>query len=211
MDSMDSQLLPIFPLALVLLPGMPLPLHIFEERYKELMADILPDNREFGIVYAKEEGIVNIGCTATVQKVVRRYEDGRLDVLASGQRRFEIDSLNEDKSYLRAEVEYFDDEIEEDVPRDLKNKALLAFGQLKGDEESSTFQAAAQNPRLSFQIARLVKDLDERQTVLALRSESERLEHLVRVVPAYLDQQEKIALAKRVGPLNGHAKHVVTS
>jgi len=208
---MDPQLLPIFPLSLVLLPGMPLPLHIFEDRYKEMMADVLPDNREFGIVFAKDEGIVNIGCTATVQKVVRRYEDGRLDLLAIGQRRFQIDSLNEDKSYLRAEVEYFDDDEEEDVPRDLKEKALLAFGQLREDEEPSTFQAAARNPRLSFQIARLVKDLDERQTVLTLRSENERLEHLVRVVPGYLAQQEKIALAKRVGPLNGHAKHVLTS
>ncbi|MFL6447264.1 MAG: LON peptidase substrate-binding domain-containing protein [Bryobacteraceae bacterium] len=208
---MDPQLLPIFPLSLVLLPGMPLPLHIFEERYKALMADVLPANREFGIVFAKEEGIVNIGCTATVQKVVRRYEDGRLDLLASGQRRFEIDSLNEDKPYLQAEVEYFDDEAEEDVPRELKEKALLAFGQLRGEEEPSVSQAAANNPRLSFQIARLVKDLDERQTVLALRSENERLEHLVRLVPGYLAQQEKIALAKRVGPLNGHAKHVVTS
>jgi len=210
-EDMDPQLLPIFPLSLVLLPGMPLPLHIFEDRYKEMMADVLPAGREFGIVFAKDEGIVNIGCTATVQKVVRRYEDGRLDLLATGQRRFQIDSLNEDKSYLRAEVEYFDDDEEEEVPRDLKEKALLAFGQLKGDEEPSTFQAAARNPRLSFQIARLVKDLDERQTVLTLRSENERLEHLVRVVPGYLAQQEKIALAKRVGPLNGHAKHVVTS
>jgi Lon protease-like protein len=208
---MDSQLLPIFPLSLVLLPGMPLPLHIFEDRYKEMMADVLPENREFGIVFAKDEGIVNIGCTATIQKVVRRYEDGRLDLLAAGHRRFQIESLNEDKSYLRAEVEYFDDDEEEDIPRDLKEKALLAFGQLRGDEEPSGLQAAARNPRLSFQMARLVKDLDERQTVLSLRSENERLEHLVRVVPGYLAQQEKIALAKRVGPLNGHAKHVVTS
>lgn len=209
---MDSQLLPIFPLSLVLLPGMPLPLHVFEDRYKEMMADVLPENLEFGIVLAKDEGIVNIGCTATVQKVVRRYEDGRLDVLASGQRRFEIDALNEDKPYLRAEVEFFDDEVEEDVPRDLKEKALLVFGQLRGDEEASpSFQALAKNPRLSFQIARLVKDFDERQTVLTLRSESERLEHLVKVVPGYIAQQEKIALAKRVAPLNGHAKHVVTS
>jgi Lon protease-like protein len=210
-EGMNSQLLPIFPLPLVLLPGMPLPLHVFEDRYKEMMADILPDNREFGIVFAKDEGIVNIGCTATVQKVVRRYEDGRLDLLASGQRRFEIDSLNEDRTYLQAEVEYFDDEEEENIPRDLKEKALLAFGQLQGNEEPPNLQAPARSSRLSFQIARLVKDLDERQTVLALRSENERLEHLVRLVPSYLAQQEKIALAKRVAPLNGHAKHVVTS
>ncbi|MFL6415237.1 MAG: LON peptidase substrate-binding domain-containing protein [Bryobacteraceae bacterium] len=208
---MDSQLLPLFPLTLVLLPGMPLPLHIFEDRYKEMMADVIPDNREFGIVFAKDEGIVKIGCTATVQKVVRRYEDGSLDLLASGQRRFEIDSLNEDKSYLQAEVAYFDDDETEDVPGDLKERALVAFSQLSGGDESSAPQSPSINSRLSFQIARLVKDLDERQTVLGLRSENERLEHLVRVVPGYLAQQERITLAKRVGPLNGHAKHVVTS
>ncbi len=208
---MDSQLLPVFPLTLVLLPGMPLPLHIFEDRYKELMADVIPGNREFGIVLAKEEGIVKIGCTATVQKVVRRYEDGRLDVLASGQRRFEIDSLNEDKSYLQAEVAFFDDDEAEDVPSDLRERALLAFGQLSGSDEESSIPNPSVNFRLSFQIARLLKDLDERQTVLSLRSENERLEHLVRVVPGYLAQQERITLAKRVGPLNGHAKHVMTS
>jgi len=208
---MDSQLLPLFPLTLVLLPGMPLPLHIFEDRYKELMADVIPENREFGIVLAKDEGIVKIGCTATVQKVVRRYEDGRLDLLATGQRRFEIDSLNEDKSYLQAEVAFFDDEDDEDVSTDLRERALLAFSQLRGDEESSAIPNPSVSSRLSFQIARLVKDLDERQTVLSLRSESERLEHLVRLVPGYLAQQERITLAKRVGPLNGHAKHVMTS
>jgi len=193
------------------LPGMPLPLHVFEERYKEMMADVIPGNREFGIVLARDEGIVKIGCTATVQKVVRRYEDGRLDVLASGQRRFEIDSLNEDKSYLQAEVAFFDDDEAEDVPSDLRQRALLAFGQLSASDEESSIPSPSVNFRLSFQIARLVKDLDERQTVLSLRSENERLEHLVRVVPGYLEQQERITLAKRVGPLNGHAKHVMTS
>jgi Lon protease-like protein len=208
---MDSQLLPLFPLTLVLLPGMPLPLHVFEERYKEMMADVIPVNREFGIVLAKEEGIVKIGCSATVQKVVRRYEDGRLDLLASGQRRFEIDSLNEDKSYLQAEVAFFDDDEAEDVPSDLRERALLAFSQLNDSDEESAIPTPSANFRLSFQIARLLKDLDERQTVLSLRSENERLEHLVRVVPGYIAQQERITLAKRVGPLNGHAKHVMTS
>jgi Lon protease-like protein len=208
---MDSQLLPLFPLTLVLLPGMPLPLHVFEERYKEMMADVIPVNREFGIVLAKEEGIVKIGCSATVQKVVRRYEDGRLDLLASGQRRFEIDSLNEDKSYLQAEVAFFDDDEAEDVPSDLRERALLAFSQLNDSDEESAIPTPSTNFRLSFQIARLLKDLDERQTVLSLRSENERLEHLVRVVPGYIAQQERITLAKRVGPLNGHAKHVMTS
>src|SRR4051794_18464661 len=129
---MAAQLLPLFSLSLVLLPGMKLPLHIFEERYRELMADVIPQNQEFGIVLAKERGIVNIGCTATVQKVLHRYEDGRLDIVVAGRRRFEIESLDEEKSYLRAEIEFFDDEEEEEMEAspELKNKAMVAFRRL---------------------------------------------------------------------------------
>ena len=206
---MGTQLLPLFPLSLVLLPGMPLPLHIFEERYKEMMSDIIPVEGEFGVVLAKDDGIVNIGCTATVVNIVRKYPDGRLDLLAAGQRRFQIESLDEDKSYLRAEVEYFDDEDVNEVPPELRNKAAIALRRLMQIEHpegpSDAIESAA---RLSFQIAQLVSDLDKRQTVLSLRSEVERLEYLVRVVPDHITQRKYIALAKRVGPQNGHAKHI---
>ena len=207
---MALQLVPLFPLPLVLLPAMPLPLHIFEDRYKEMMGEIIASSEaghsesEFGVVLAKNEGIINIGCTASVQKVMRRYEDGRLDLLAMGRRRFRIAGINEDRSYLRAEVEFFEDVDLTEVPADLKARAgfahqkLLALEGRESDGASST--------RLSFQIARLLDDVEKRQTVLALRSEVERLEFLVRAVPEYVVQQERITLAKRVAPLNGHAK-----
>ncbi|HEY1215065.1 MAG TPA: hypothetical protein VGE93_15655 [Bryobacteraceae bacterium] len=63
-------------------------------------------------------------------------------------------------------------------------------------------------PQLSFQLAQFISDLDKRQTVLTLRSEVERLEYLVSILPSYLAQREKVVLAKRLAPLNGHAKHV---
>ena len=87
---MAPVLIPLFPLSLVLLPAMPLPLHIFEERYKQMMSEIIPKEGEFGVVLAKDEGTINIGCTASVRRVMRRYEDGRMDLLAIGQRRFRI-------------------------------------------------------------------------------------------------------------------------
>ena len=207
---MALQLVPLFPLPLVLLPAMPLPLHIFEERYKEMMGEIISASEsgsgdsEFGVVLAKDEGIINIGCTASVQKVMRRYEDGQLDLLAMGQRRFRIMGINEERSYLRAEVEFFEDVDLTEVSADLKARAsavhvkLLALEGRQADESSST--------RLSFQIAHLLDDLDKRQMMLALRSEVERLEFLVRAVPDYIVKQERITLAKRVAPLNGHAK-----
>src|SRR5204862_8160645 len=107
---MQQGLLPLFPLQVVLLPGSQLPLHIFEDRYKEMIGEVLRDKLEFGVVLASEKGIVNTGCTATVDRVLREYPDGRLDILTRGRRRFEILLLNEERSFLRGAVEFFDDD-----------------------------------------------------------------------------------------------------
>src|SRR5467141_509982 len=80
-STMQPGLLPLFPLQVVLLPGAQLPLHIFEDRYKEMMAEVIRDRLEFGVVLASEKGIVNTGCTATVDKVLRQYPDGRTSPL----------------------------------------------------------------------------------------------------------------------------------
>jgi ATP-dependent Lon protease len=207
---MSTQLLPLFPLSVVLLPATPLPLHIFEDRYKEMMGDVIPARDEFGIVLVKEEGIVNIGCTATVDRIFRRYPDGRLDLLAVGHRRFQVVSLNEEKAYLRAAVEYFNDEEATDVPAALRRKAIAAYERLRKVENPEVIiEPKLEGPQLSFQVAQFIADLDKRQTVLSLRSEVERLEFLVGFLPDYTLQRERIALAKRVAPLNGHPKRVV--
>jgi Lon protease-like protein len=211
---MGAQLLPLFPLSVVLVPGMSLPLHIFEERYKEMMGDLIPAEGEFGVVLAKDDGIVNIGCTATVANVVREYPDGRLDLVATGQRRFQIESLDEEKSYLRGAVEYFDDEDVTSASAELCRKAGAAYRQLihiEKPEAPSADSKLEPGARLSFRIAQFISDLDKRQTVLSLRSEVERLEYLVKIVPEYIIQRKQMALAKRVGPQNGHAKHVTSS
>ena len=71
---------------MVVFPRTPLPLHIFEERYKEMVGGAMRDNSEFGIVLAKDDGIVNAGCTVAVEKLLQKYPDGRMDVLTRGQR-----------------------------------------------------------------------------------------------------------------------------
>ncbi len=86
---MSELLLPLFPLDLVLLPGVPLPLHIFEPRYKEMIRECLDQKRPFGIVRAKDESFVNIGCTADIMNVLKTYPDGRMNILVEGQKRFE--------------------------------------------------------------------------------------------------------------------------
>src|SRR3954452_15477343 len=86
--NMAGRLLPLFPLSLVVFPRTRLPLHIFEERYKEMIGIAIREESEFGIVLAKDEGIVNAGCTVKVERVLHRYPDGRMDILTMGQRRF---------------------------------------------------------------------------------------------------------------------------
>lgn len=203
----ERELIPLFPLALVLLPAMPLPLHIFEDRYKEMMGDVIPANGEFGIVLAREGGIVNIGCTARVDRVVHRYPDGRLDILVVGQRRFVVDSLDDEKSYLRAQVEFFNDEDATEVPFDLRQRTRQAYRQLiELEEPDESAEPRFDLNRMSFQVAQFIADPDKRQTVLSLRSEIERLEFLVRIIPEYVAQRTRVAVANRVAPLNGHVK-----
>jgi Lon protease-like protein len=209
MGEMSAQLLPLFPLSVVLLPATPVPLHIFEDRYKEMMGEVIPAHGEFGVVLAKEDGIVNIGCTAVVERVLQRYPDGRLDIIAVGQRRFRVVSLDEERSYLRASVEYFNDEEAGEVPVDLRRKAIAECERLREIEKPSIIiEPRLEGAQLSFQLAQFISDLDKRQTVLSLRSEVERLQFLVNVLPEYIIQRERIMLAKRVAPLNGHAKHI---
>jgi Lon protease-like protein len=206
---MGTQLLPLFPLGVVLVPAMPLPLHIFEERYKELMNDIVPRSAEFGVVLAKQEGIANVGCTATVERIVSKYPDGRMDLIALGRRRFKVSSLEDGKPYLRAAVEFFEDEHELDPPANLRGRAVTAYRQLarlEGAEESEGEQIPS-DP-MSFQIAQLIFDLDKRLTILSLRSETERLQYIASVLPEYAAQRGQALTAKRLAPQNGHAKHV---
>lgn len=204
---MAALLLPLFPLPLVLFPSAPLPLHIFEDRYKQMIADVQHSNGEFGIVLAKEEGIVNIGCTATVDRILRRYPDGRLDLIAMGKRRFRIESLDQERAYLRAEVEYMADEDEDAAP-ELKLRAVAASEKLREVEPVEPNTAPSAGAQLSYQLGQHVADLDKRQTLLSLTSEPERLRYLISILPDYTVERERVLLAKRVAPRNGHAKHV---
>jgi Lon protease-like protein len=108
-----SSLLPIFPLELVLLPGVPLPLHIFEPRYKEMIAECLEQKKPFGVVRASSDGVADIGCTAEIMSTTRKYDDGRMDILTRGVDRFEVIQVNEDRSFLQAEISVVQDEDED--------------------------------------------------------------------------------------------------
>jgi Lon protease-like protein len=203
---MRPGLLPLFPLQVVVFPRTALPLHIFEERYKEMVGAVIESNSEFGVVLSKDDGIVNAGCTVSIEKVLKRYPDGRLDIVTRGCRRFEVIGLNEEKAYLQGEVEFFDDDEPGPAPLDLQEKALVQYRDLL---ESGELQNAADpvvsDHQLSFQLAQALDDLDFLHLLLRNRSESDRLRRLTAYLSSQVPKVRHTARVKKLAPLNGHS------
>lgn len=196
---MATDMLPLFPLAVVLLPHNELPLHIFEDRYKEMIGHALETATDFGVVLAADEGISVIGCTASIQEVTKRYPDGRLDIVTVGHRRFRIHSVDSEAPYLRGQVEFFEDE-EPAAPANLRER--LAQLALTLWPEGS-FESTA--PDLSFRVAADISDLGLRQQLLGSRSEADRVRRLLTFLPGYADRLLKISNLREAAPKNGHS------
>jgi Lon protease-like protein len=178
--SHPEQLLPLFPLDLVLLPHTNLPLHIFEPRYKEMIGDCLANGWEFGMLAVQGQSVENIGCTASITKVLQRFPNGEMDILVRGQRRFEISQLNDEKSYLRGRPQFFDDDLEEVPSSDLLERSMAVYDRLKELAKIGTLaiqdKPVSTDSQLSYRlIAGVPAELDWQQRLLELRSERERL------------------------------------
>lgn len=209
-NSSMSGLLPIFPLQLVVFPRIQVPLHIFEERYKEMVGEAISNSSEFGIVLAKDNGIVNAGCTVSVEKVITRYPDGRLDIMTRGVRRFEILSLDQERSFLRGEVEYFNDEDDEPVERDVKDKALESYRTLLDSGEAKGYDdPELDDPQLSFQLAQAIQDMDFQSLLLRDRSESSRLKKIAEFLKGYVPRIKHTSRMQELAPKNGFGHHPV--
>jgi Lon protease-like protein len=199
---MQPGLLPLFPLQVVLLPGAELPLHIFEDRYKEMIGEVIRDRLEFGVILANEKGIVNTGCTAMIDKVLREYPDGRMDIIARGRRRFEIVRLNDERTFLRGSVEFFDDDEDAPIAPEVRQRAI------DGYNEMSKESVDLDMPQLSFRLAQPVSDLGFRQSILISRSEADRMRQLADFFPIHNLRQKRIQHVKDVAPRNGHGRGV---
>jgi Lon protease-like protein len=193
-----SSLLPIFPLELVLLPGVPLPLHIFEPRYKEMIAECLEQKKPFGVVRASSHGVAEIGCTAEIMSVTKKYDDGRLDILTRGVERFEVIQVNEDRSFLQAEISVVQDEDEPDTPAaQMVTQAVrlhAEIAKLAGAEPTGPAEHAG---NLSFLLAgSLPLDLDFKQSLLSTLSEAKRLEAVIGYLEAVLPGLRRASKAR---------------
>jgi len=202
---MPKGMIPLFPLQLVVFPRVHIPLHIFENRYKEMVGEAIRDGSEFGIVLAREDGILGAGCTVKVEKVLEMYPDGRMDILTRGQRRFEIVSLNEERDYLRGEVEFFDDDDLAPVPAELRDAALANYRALSElDSARGHGDADLEDRQVSFQVAQAVPDVEFLARILRDRSESGRLRHFNQYLAEYLPRQRAIERMRELAPRNGH-------
>ncbi|HEV2470279.1 MAG TPA: LON peptidase substrate-binding domain-containing protein [Candidatus Sulfotelmatobacter sp.] len=197
-------LLPLFPLEVVLLPGTPLPLHIFEPRYKEMIAECLANDAPFGVVRAVEEGIADVGCTAEIVTVTKEYPDGRLDLIAEGRKRFEVLEVNQERSFLRAEVLMVPDEPGL-AEREEKVRAIQLHLEILSLAGAVQDLSAADQNQLSFYLAgSLPLDLDFKQKLLGMRSEVQRIQEVAAYLEGILPKLRRVARTRQKAGGNGH-------
>jgi len=200
-----NTLLPLFPLDVVLLPGTVLPLHVFEPRYKEMISECLDRNRPFGVVRGKGEELADIGCTATITAVTKRYDDGRMDIVTEGQQRFEVMHLNQERSFLQAEVLFLQDEAGGPTRQETE-QAMKLHGEIMTLAGAALEPSAAlEKGQLSFRLAgSLPLDLDFKQSLLAMKSEPERLQAIISFFEAILPTMRRTVHVRRKASGNGH-------
>jgi Lon protease-like protein len=192
----------LFPLRIVLVPRERVPLHIFEPRYKELIGECLASERELGLVYADDEGVRDVGTRAAVVEVLRRYPDGRLDVVVEGRERFRIVEGTEGRSFQTALVEPVPDDPDEPGERE-RERALASYRRVAEVAGVEAEDLEAAEP-LSFELAARVElPAPAKQDLLELRSERERLrlvtELLARAARTLEERRERQAGAAQNG------------
>ena len=213
--------LPLFPLPLVLFPGVPLPLHIFEERYRRLLADVRASNSLFGLSYFVPETsaedrpeVGHVGCATEVIDV-QPLPDGRSNIMTLGVVRYRVEEYVErGEPYLVARVEFFEDEEEDAaiVGRRAEEVAELfmriARAMRTANEERGALPELPQDDpeRLSFLVAAVVEmDADSKQRLLELRSTSTRLRRLHTLLAEAVASYEERAHTHELARGNGHA------
>ncbi len=197
---------PLFPLGLVALPHELVPLHIFEERYKTMIAQCLDEGREFGIVWAADEGLRPIGCAMEIAEVLERMDDGRLNILTRGTRPFRIVSEHEDLPYPAGTVEFLDDKSEQ-ADAKTADAAHEAYGELVAQATDHTLDPEELAEMTAYQMAATVDfGLDAKQGLLDLRSENARMRLVARLFRAAAKRLDFMERAQERARSNGKVR-----
>ena len=183
----------LFPLGIVLLPTERVPLHVFEPRYRELIGECLEEDGEFGMLFADEEGVREVGTLARVSDVLERFDDGRLNVVVEGGVRFRVERLTRGRSFMTAVVEPLEDDSSS-VEGETAARAAGAFRALAALAGAETDPPDESSPQLSYELAAQVELAPEaKQDLLESCSEQERLE----LVAELLDVARQTLIATR--------------
>ena len=176
------QRIPLFPLNLVLFPNMPLPLHIFELRYRRMIRRCVEDKEEFGVILHTGKELTRVGCTAKVEGFLKEYADGRFDILSLGHERFMVRRFFEDQSHLEAEVQL-----------GLSSRAsggLMSLAALEEFNVDGELLQSLEPEAISLLICGTgLFSLEEKQTLLEMQNTKERLERGVRRIEDRLKQR----------------------
>jgi ATP-dependent Lon protease len=203
---MRPERIPLFPLNVVLLPGAELPLHIFEPRYREMVKRCLQDKLEFGMLLSLPKGLARVGCTAEIVEVLKREEDGRMDILTVGRAPFRVLEMFTEAPLLEGRVGYLEDSpslAEESVRRDLVELYETCHTLVFGDYPKNLNGDSGENP--SYVIAAtLPMELPWKQQILELRNEADRQQRLVSYLREWAPHLQKAATVRSRAGGNGH-------
>lgn len=193
---------PLFPLGLVLLPQERVPLHIFEDRYRLMIGECLDQKSEFGIIWLSDDGLKDVGCTARIERVLERFDDGRLDILVEGAEPFRLVRRIEDLPYPAGEVTLLDDELDGDPA------ALDAVRSTYGDLVERATEARPEDEELARldaygMAATLDVALDAKQSLLEQRTESARLDALEQLFASAIERIKLVEKAAERSRGNG--------
>jgi Lon protease-like protein len=180
----------LFPLELVLMPTERVPLHIFEPRYKELIGECLSEGREFGLMLENEQGRREIGTRAGVVEVLQVFDDGRMNVVVEGHKRFRLRELTRGRSFPTGDVEPVNDDDDPPSGEEI-DQAMTLFRRLVEVAEADVDEPAESSAELSFELAaRIDFGAERKQELLELRSERARLRKLVGLIERAIETME---------------------
>jgi Lon protease-like protein len=204
---MQPDRIPLFPLNVVLLPGEQLPLHIFEPRYRRMVRECLETSSPFGMLLALQDGVVRVGCTAEIELVTKRYDDGRMDILSIGRQPFRVVELHQDDPLLEGSIDYLEDKdslVDEQTQRELVGLYETCYTLIFSGMPQAVDSALSGS--LSFSIATTLPiDLRWKQRILELRSEQERQERLTRYLREWALHLQKVGVLRARCAGNGHS------
>jgi Lon protease-like protein len=197
---------PLFPLQLVVLPSEIVPLHIFEERFKTMIEECLTGDSEFGIVWMADDGLHDIGCSCRIDRVLERFDDGRINLLARGTRPLRVIERQRDLAYPAGAVEFLADDPGA-AQQQLIDAAQAAYAELVHKatdrtptaEELATMDAYAMAATVDF-------GLEAKQGLLNLRSEDARLQLVARLFRAALKRLDFVDRAQARAKSNGKVR-----